>query len=750
MLVHPIDRVSNRNLAIGEAAATHETGAEITELPCFRVPGGPIVILLDKTVLPGQARMADLQLRRGGRALPAPIIKVQLPCTDESQRILVAIAATSGDPIQLVQPDGICIAKVLPDKTVPLDPRRLTEALDQTGQFRLLRQTLDSWRNLFQLGHEAAYAKFCRRLLREIAPQPVIVTPEASVTRHLALVSAPFPNELDEVTEVVVVGEAGLGHVSYRPLRSRRGRGYLLLDLATAQPGAILVVFSKAGHMVLRLDVLPRQPFLAWLQGNRNLAGEIRSFLQRSLGEALENDGSSAELLRELAVFTPSEQRNLLARKSPINAVVDLLVADGAGGVFIKGWVRDPHQLVAKASLRFGHGDALPVEPHWLRFPRPDIDKLYKSRNAAFGFVAHLKDIGQMRGQPVFSLELGSGGTLDLMARLASGSAADLRDAVLGGIPPERLTTDAIANIIAPAAVPLHRQHLAQRRAPDIVHLGVPVKAPRYSIVVPLYRNLDYLRFQIGAFAVDPDMAQAELIFVLDSPEQRPDLVHFLSGLHQLYALPMTIVVMSANFGYAAANNAGAALARGKYLVLLNSDVVPEGTGWLKRLAAPLRRGKGVVASGARLLFDDQSLQHAGMRFARDAGGHWLNLHYYKGAPRDFGPALKARNVPAVTGAALLVRRAAFVAVGGFTEDYIIGDYEDSDLCLKLRADGGEICYCPDAVLYHFERKSINRHAGYQRSVAGLYNRWLAAQRWSGAMQDLMARFERTRRGAAS
>jgi GT2 family glycosyltransferase len=99
------------------------------------------------------------------------------------------------------------------------------------------------------------------------------------------------------------------------------------------------------------------------------------------------------------------------------------------------------------------------------------------------------------------------------------------------------------------------------------------------------------------------------------------------------------------------------------------------------------------------------------------------------------------RHVPAVTGAALLVRRQAFLDVGGFTEDFIIGDYEDSDLCLKLRQAGGEIVYCPDSTLYHFERKSIGRHAGYQRSVAGLYNRWLAANKWDGAMTDIMQKF---------
>jgi len=88
--------------------------------------------------------------------------------------------------------------------------------------------------------------------------------------------------------------------------------------------------------------------------------------------------------------------------------------------------------------------------------------------------------------------------------------------------------------------------------------------------------------------------------------------------------------------------------------------------------------------------------------------------------------------------------------VGGFTEDYIIGDYEDSDLCLKLRAEGGEIYFCPEATLFHFERKSINRHAGYQRSVAGLYNRWLAGRRWDQSMSELMRRFDATTDGVAT
>ena len=92
-----------------------------------------------------------------------------------------------------------------------------------------------------------------------------------------------------------------------------------------------------------------------------------------------------------------------------------------------------------------------------------------------------------------------------------------------------------------------------------------------------------------------------------------------------------------------------------------------------------------------------------------------------------------------MTGAALLVRRALFEAVGGVCEDYIIGDYEDSDFCLRLRAAGASIGYVPDAELYHFERRSIRLHQGYTRTLASRYNRTLHHRRWGGAMGALMA-----------
>jgi GT2 family glycosyltransferase len=726
----PFEKIADPRTELGAASA----------LPgCFDLPGG-----LRLVVSEGQAGLIP---QRAGKTLPPPMIRVALPMLGGASRQLIIFRSEAANqPIELLARDGQPVGRIEAKDFAALDRAALTRDLDDTGKLRLVRQMLDVCRDLFQLRHDVSFGRFCRSVLADLDGNPPIAIAEAVVSQRFALISAAVA--VGDVTDIFIVGDRGVATSNYKPLNTARGRGLFLLDRAHLKAGNLLVMVGTNGLSTAKIATLPQMPFLTWLQNNKPAAAATRGFVMRCVGEAATDDPSAAALLRELELFQPATQRNLTDKRAPVGAGIDLLISDGKGGVFVKGWVRDPHQLTETVSLTAPGLPSTRLDDAWLCFPRPDIDKHYDGRPAARGFVAFLPLAGTPRGQAKLELRLGSGAILEILARPGLGSPAQLRDAVLGAVPPEYLTTDAIAKVIAPAAEALHQQHLAARSVPDIVQLGTPVVGPRYSIIIPLYRNLDYLRFQLGAFAVDPVMAETEIIFVLDSPEQRAELVHFLSGLHQLYRLPLTILIMSSNFGYAAANNAAATVARGELLLLLNSDVVPESAGWLPKLAVPLLKRKKVMACGARLLFDDQSLQHAGMRFTRDAGGHWLNLHYHKGAPRDFAPALRTRAVPAVTGAALLVRREAFAKVGGFTEDYIIGDYEDSDLCLKLRQIGGEIFYCPDAVLFHFERKSINRHAGYQRSVAGLYNRWLAGQRWNDTMLDLVARFEAPANGA--
>ncbi|RVJ38242.1 glycosyltransferase family 2 protein, partial [Sinorhizobium meliloti] len=341
--------------------------------------------------------------------------------------------------------------------------------------------------------------------------------------------------------------------------------------------------------------------------------------------------------------------------------------------------------------------------------------------------------------QPRFQMRLASGAVKPLVPKPQPFEASAQRNRILRAVPPQHAIDQAFRTILAPALQDVEQRLGRAAKVDYTKDYDLAEKAPLVSIVVPLYRVLDFLRFQLSGMATDRWLASnAEIIYVLDSPEIQDETEHLLGGLHLLHGLPMKLVVMNRNSGYARACNAGARFARGSVVVMLNSDVVPSAPGWLQKLIRPLMEQRSLGAIGPKLIFEDGSLQHAGLYFARDQRGIWLNHHFHKGMPGDYAPAQLARSVPGITGACLVTRREIYELVDGYTEDYVIGDYEDSDLCLKIRRCGYDIAYEPSACLYHFERRSIRRSEDYMRGVASQYNSWLHTERWNDDITELM------------
>jgi GT2 family glycosyltransferase len=137
------------------------------------------------------------------------------------------------------------------------------------------------------------------------------------------------------------------------------------------------------------------------------------------------------------------------------------------------------------------------------------------------------------------------------------------------------------------------------------------------------------------------------------------------------------------------------------------------------------------------LVYEDESLQHAGLFFDRpDVTSGWANEHYFKGLHRDLPAANVARPVPAVSGACLMLARELFDDQGGFSCQYVQGDYEDSDLCLRLEKAGLERWYVPSVALYHLEGQS---YPSAERTLASQYNRWLHTHLWGDAIERVMA-----------
>src|SRR5439155_6294856 len=162
-------------------------------------------------------------------------------------------------------------------------------------------------------------------------------------------------------------------------------------------------------------------------------------------------------------------------------------------------------------------------------------------------------------------------------------------------------------------------------------------------------------------------------------------LLELASSLYALHGVPFRIVRLNRNAGFPNANNLGASVARGRLLLLLNSDVLPDRPGWLETMASFYDATPDIGALGPKLLFEDDTLQHAGMYFEPDPNSPlWTNQHYFKGLHRTFPAANVTRPVAGVTGACFMIESALFHELGGFRDIYIRGGYEYSDLCLRL------------------------------------------------------------------
>lgn len=157
------------------------------------------------------------------------------------------------------------------------------------------------------------------------------------------------------------------------------------------------------------------------------------------------------------------------------------------------------------------------------------------------------------------------------------------------------------------------------------------------------------------------------------------------------------------SFNFSRIINYGAQNARGDYFLLLNNDTEVITSNWIEQLLGPCMRND-VGITGAKLLFPDDTIQHAGISFGPDGPGHlYYELPRMRGG--NFEATLVARNVGAVTGACLMVSRQTFEQVHGMEEELAV-NYNDIDFCLKVTKIGKRIVFCPTAELRHYESVS--------------------------------------------
>jgi O-antigen biosynthesis protein len=228
---------------------------------------------------------------------------------------------------------------------------------------------------------------------------------------------------------------------------------------------------------------------------------------------------------------------------------------------------------------------------------------------------------------------------------------------------------------------------------------------PMVSIIIPTRDNLSMLRTCVESIERLTAYRNYEIIIV-DNDSTDPETLDYLGSI------PHRVIKFEGTFNHSAINNLAVSRAEGNYILFLNNDTEVISSEWLEAMLQHAQRPK-VGAVGAKLLFPDGAIQHAGVitgaGTAFGVGNVATHAYHSYDARSNRGILNVTKNYSGVTAACMMMRRTLFEEIGGFDERYLPTIYNDVDLCMRIRDRGYLIVYTPYAELYHHERASRPR-----------------------------------------
>ena len=439
-----------------------------------------------------------------------------------------------------------------------------------------------------------------------------------------------------------------------------------------------------------------------------------------------------------------------VAAVMPKHNVENVTVAD-EGGAFVNGWIDDTNDQVEAIDIVGNSGRVSFAGGALARTFREDVQTaLGLAKKHEFGFWSFAANglVQRAGGNAGVEFKMASGARQRQEISVRGVDQIELRNVALTYLAasqylgnPKLAGAASLESAIGEQIIDLN-QRIAGKiaSAHHVERFGQITRPLKGSIIVCLYGKPEYFFLQNALFAGRPGIEDYEFIYVCNSPELAEPLLREARIASFAYGLPQTLIILPSNAGFGAANNVAAGFASSDRVLFVNPDVFPLDQDWAAkhtRIVEQLPKEQTDLF-GVPLYYDDGSLMHGGMYFEIDRGlsverasfksMNFLRVeHYGKGAPPLTESFIRPRAVAAVTGAFMSINRTWFETIGGFSEEYVFGHYEDADLCLKS-IDKGVTPWIHDIKLWHLEGKGSHRlpvHEG-----ASVVNRWLFNKRW--------------------
>lgn len=234
-------------------------------------------------------------------------------------------------------------------------------------------------------------------------------------------------------------------------------------------------------------------------------------------------------------------------------------------------------------------------------------------------------------------------------------------------------------------------------------------EAPRTvetSIIIPVFNKADYTFQCLRSLFREIDLTSAEIIVIDNaSSDETQQMLALLKNR-------VRVIRNETNKGFVEACNQGANLARGRYLVFLNNDTIVQ-PDWLKAMVETVESDEKAGAVGSMLVYPNGRMQEAGGIVWNDASARAYGHGEHPEDPRfNF-----AREVDYCSGASLLIRKELFDRLSGFDMRYAPAYYEDTDLCMSVRAAGYKVIFQPTSRIIHYEGVTAGKstQSGYKR-----------------------------------